>query len=77
MENYSRDLTKNQEQTNVMIPVSNREPGVKESSITPPPRPVTPTPPDISEERLEHLRKLQRVKQYIGFDQANYYKRVS
>ncbi|XP_052079957.1 myosin-IIIb-like isoform X6 [Mytilus californianus] len=77
VENYSQELSKTLEQTNFPIAVSHRKSAVIEREITPPPRPITPTLPDISDERLEHMRKMQKIKAFISGDQADYYKRVA
>lgn len=76
VENYSQELSKTLDHTNFPIAVSHRKSAVIQREITPPPRPITPTPPDISDERLEHMRKLQKIKNFISGDQADYYKRV-
>ncbi|XP_076088130.1 myosin-IIIb-like isoform X1 [Mytilus galloprovincialis] len=77
VENYSQELSKTLDHTNFPIAVSHRKSAVIQREITPPPRPITPTPPDISDERLEHMRKLQKIKNFISGDQADYYKRVA
>ena len=74
---YSQELYKSLDNSNTQVSFPKRTPSSSDlREITPPPRPITPSPPDVSDERLEHMRKLQSIKDFVSSDQADYYSRV-
>ena len=77
MDAYSQELYKSLGSNNTHVSISKRTPSSSDlREVTPPPRPITPSPPDVSDERLEHTRKLQTIKDFISSDEADYYRRV-